>query len=354
MLFIRRQRHTRRQSPSGAGLPYALVSTTAARSLSRCTKTSTPLDAKRWNPRWRHCGRVFAGSAGVGRRGCSRQCAWASWSAQHDAAAVTPRAASARAARRPGWRSPMPLPRQALQLSRCARLGGFFAHARASLVVGGAERAVIADAVRSSRSSWPSQLQRRPLRSRRRWPEIAALVAITALAAVAAPVVAGEGAGRPLLRRRRSRSMPLSLHNFLLGAYEPGGSLAVDKPPLDLWLQVLSTQLFGFGSFTLKLPSALAGTRGRGGALRRGPARASAPAPASPSALALATLPIALLTARSDTDGRGRDGCSAWSRCGCSCASRRTGARAGATSRRRRWASPSTSSSLRGSWACRP
>ena len=55
-------------------------------------------------------------------------------------------------------------------------------------------------------------------------------------------------------------SMPLSLHNFLLGAYEPGGSLAIDKPPLDLWLQVLSTQVFGFGSFTLKLPSALAGT----------------------------------------------------------------------------------------------
>ena len=56
------------------------------------------------------------------------------------------------------------------------------------------------------------------------------------------------------------RSMPLSLHNFLLGAYEPGGSLAVDKPPLDLWLQVLSTQLLGFGSVALKLPPALAGT----------------------------------------------------------------------------------------------
>jgi len=95
-------------------------------------------------------------------------------------------------------------------------------------------------------------------------------------------------------------SMPLSLHNFLLGAYEPGGSLAVDKPPLDLWLQVLSTQLVGFGSFTLKLPSALAGTAAAAvlyDAVRRvlgGRAGVAA-------ALALATLPIEVLTARSDT-----------------------------------------------------
>jgi 4-amino-4-deoxy-L-arabinose transferase-like glycosyltransferase len=95
-------------------------------------------------------------------------------------------------------------------------------------------------------------------------------------------------------------SMPLSLHNFLLGAYEPGGSLAIDEPPMDLWLQVLSTQLFGFGSFTLKLPSALAGTAAVAvlyDAVRRVLGARAGVA----SALALATLPIALLSARSDT-----------------------------------------------------
>ncbi len=56
------------------------------------------------------------------------------------------------------------------------------------------------------------------------------------------------------------RSMPLSLRNLLLAAYEPGGSLAVDKPPFDLWLQVLSTQIFGFGPVSLRLPPALAST----------------------------------------------------------------------------------------------
>jgi 4-amino-4-deoxy-L-arabinose transferase-like glycosyltransferase len=96
------------------------------------------------------------------------------------------------------------------------------------------------------------------------------------------------------------RSMPLSLHNFLLGAYEPGGSLAVDKPPLDLWLQVLTTQVLGFTSFALKLPPALAGTAAVAvlyDAVRRVLGATAGVA----SALALAALPIALLTARSDT-----------------------------------------------------
>jgi 4-amino-4-deoxy-L-arabinose transferase-like glycosyltransferase len=96
------------------------------------------------------------------------------------------------------------------------------------------------------------------------------------------------------------RSMPLSLHNFLLGAYEPGGSLSVDKPPLDLWLQVLTTQLLGFTSFALKLPPALAGTAAVGvlyDAVRRVLGGAAGVA----AGLALAALPIALLTARSDT-----------------------------------------------------
>ncbi len=138
-----------------------------------------------------------------------------------------------------------------------------------------------------------------PLRSRRRWPEIAALVAITAFAAALRMWSLAKVPSDPFYDASVA-SMPLSLHNFLLGAYDPGGSLAVDKPPLDLWLQVLSTQLFGFGSFTLKLPSALAGTAAVAvlcDAVRRVFGASAGVA----SALALATLPIALLTARSDT-----------------------------------------------------
>src|SRR4029077_12455267 len=55
------------------------------------------------------------------------------------------------------------------------------------------------------------------------------------------------------------RSMGLSWHNFFFGAFEPGGSVSIDKPPVDLWLQVASVKLLGFSSTPLRLPGAFAG-----------------------------------------------------------------------------------------------
>ena len=55
------------------------------------------------------------------------------------------------------------------------------------------------------------------------------------------------------------RSMDLSWHNFFFGALEPGGRISVDKPPVDLWLQVASTKLLGFTATGLLLPEALGG-----------------------------------------------------------------------------------------------
>src|SRR4029079_3110317 len=48
--------------------------------------------------------------------------------------------------------------------------------------------------------------------------------------------------------------------NFFFGAFDPSARLAVDKPPLDLWLQVASVKLFGFASFALNLREAVHGT----------------------------------------------------------------------------------------------
>jgi 4-amino-4-deoxy-L-arabinose transferase-like glycosyltransferase len=96
------------------------------------------------------------------------------------------------------------------------------------------------------------------------------------------------------------RSMGHSWHDFFFGALEPGGSLAIDKPPLDLWLQVASTQILGFNLSALHLPEALAGIATSlllFGVLRR---PFGVPA-ALLSALMLAVLPSAVLTARSDT-----------------------------------------------------
>jgi 4-amino-4-deoxy-L-arabinose transferase-like glycosyltransferase len=54
-------------------------------------------------------------------------------------------------------------------------------------------------------------------------------------------------------------SMSQSWHNFFFAAAEPGGSVSVDKPPLGLWLQVISAAIFGVNSLGLLLPQLLAG-----------------------------------------------------------------------------------------------
>jgi 4-amino-4-deoxy-L-arabinose transferase-like glycosyltransferase len=96
------------------------------------------------------------------------------------------------------------------------------------------------------------------------------------------------------------RSMGLSWHNLLYGAIEPSGQVSVDKPPVDLWLQVAATKLFGFSGVSLRLPQAIAGVLAvllLYSVVRRGFGRAAGIA----AALALAVLPSAVLTSRSDT-----------------------------------------------------
>jgi 4-amino-4-deoxy-L-arabinose transferase-like glycosyltransferase len=96
------------------------------------------------------------------------------------------------------------------------------------------------------------------------------------------------------------RSMGGSWHAFLTGAIDPSAAVAVDKPPVDLWLQVASTRLLGFGTIGLHMPEALGGTLAvlalydllRVLFGRR---------PALAGALALAVLPMAVITSRSDT-----------------------------------------------------
>ncbi|HZR41663.1 MAG TPA: glycosyltransferase family 39 protein [Ktedonobacteraceae bacterium] len=55
------------------------------------------------------------------------------------------------------------------------------------------------------------------------------------------------------------RSMMDSWHNFFFAAYDPGGFVTIDKPPVGFWLQVLSAKIFGFNPVSVLLPQALAG-----------------------------------------------------------------------------------------------
>ena len=127
------------------------------------------------------------------------------------------------------------------------------------------------------------------------WPE----AAVVALAAVLRLAALGRVPTNPYYDAA-VRSMGTSWAAFLSGAFEPGRRVAIDKPPVDLWLQVASTRLLGFNGVALLLPEALGGIAlvaalmwllrtllGRAAALAGG--------------LALAVAPSAVIVARSDT-----------------------------------------------------
>lgn len=136
---------------------------------------------------------------------------------------------------------------------------------------------------------------RRPVRAY----EWVALAAITAGAAALRLVLIGKVQPDPFYDAA-VRSMGLSWHNFFFGAFEPAASVSIDKPPVDLWLQVLSVKLFGFSNSTLKLPEAFAGIAAVPllfAAVRRMWSTTAGLA----AAVALAVLPVDVITSRSDT-----------------------------------------------------
>ena len=55
------------------------------------------------------------------------------------------------------------------------------------------------------------------------------------------------------------RSMAQSWHNFFYGAFDPAGTVTVDKLPGALWVQALFVRLFGFNVWSLILPQAIEG-----------------------------------------------------------------------------------------------
>lgn len=56
------------------------------------------------------------------------------------------------------------------------------------------------------------------------------------------------------------KSMLTSWHNFFFVAFEPGGSVSVDKPSLGFWLEAVLAYFLGVNGFSLAFPNALAGT----------------------------------------------------------------------------------------------
>ncbi|MFI4989356.1 MAG: ArnT family glycosyltransferase [Solirubrobacterales bacterium] len=136
---------------------------------------------------------------------------------------------------------------------------------------------------------------RRPVRP----PQWAILAVITLAGAALRLILIGKVAADPFYDAA-VRSMGLSWHNFFFGAFEPAASVSIDKPPVDLWLQVASVKLLGFSSTTLKLPEALSGTAAVP-LLFAAVRRIWNPTAGLAAAASLAVLPVDVITSRSDT-----------------------------------------------------
>ncbi len=55
------------------------------------------------------------------------------------------------------------------------------------------------------------------------------------------------------------RSMSMSWHNFIFGAFDPAGTITLDKLPGAFWIQALSVRVFGFHPWAIVLPQAVEG-----------------------------------------------------------------------------------------------
>jgi 4-amino-4-deoxy-L-arabinose transferase-like glycosyltransferase len=55
------------------------------------------------------------------------------------------------------------------------------------------------------------------------------------------------------------RSMSMSWHDFIFGAFDPAGTITVDKLPGALWLQALSVRAFGMHTWATILPQVIEG-----------------------------------------------------------------------------------------------
>lgn len=94
------------------------------------------------------------------------------------------------------------------------------------------------------------------------------------------------------------KSMLQNFHNFFFVAFDPGGFVSVDKPPVALWLQALFALAFGLHAWSLILPQALAAVA-TAAVLYRTVARAFGFFPGLTAAAALGVTPVFIALARS-------------------------------------------------------
>jgi 4-amino-4-deoxy-L-arabinose transferase-like glycosyltransferase len=93
------------------------------------------------------------------------------------------------------------------------------------------------------------------------------------------------------------RSATVSWKAFFFGSLDPGSFITVDKLPASLWVQAISARIFGFSSWSILIPQALAGV-GSVLILHRLVRQWKGEIAALLAALALALTPVAVLLFR--------------------------------------------------------
>ena len=85
-----------------------------------------------------------------------------------------------------------------------------------------------------------------------------ALAAIAALAALSYAWALGHGS-LEYYYGAAVRSMSMSWHNFIFGAFDPAGTITLDKLPGAFWFQALSVRAFGMHPWAIVLPQVIEG-----------------------------------------------------------------------------------------------
>jgi 4-amino-4-deoxy-L-arabinose transferase-like glycosyltransferase len=123
-----------------------------------------------------------------------------------------------------------------------------------------------------------------------------ALLAIAGVAAVAYGW-GMAGASVESFYGAAARSMSESWHDFIFGAFDPAGTVTIDKLPGELWIQALSLRIFGFHIWALVLPQVVEGVLTIL-VLYRVVRRLAGPAAGLTAAGVLAVTPITVLLSR--------------------------------------------------------
>jgi 4-amino-4-deoxy-L-arabinose transferase-like glycosyltransferase len=93
---------------------------------------------------------------------------------------------------------------------------------------------------------------------RRVWLRRGAVLLAAALAALSYAWVLGADPLEPYYAAA-VRSMSLNWHNFVYGAFDPAGTVTLDKLPGAFWVQALAVRAFGFHPWVIVAPQAIEG-----------------------------------------------------------------------------------------------